>query len=200
MRRLVSGHVDPDGEPAEEAERQISLVQRNLCVLASGLSDAGFVPVMDWMVRHSEDLERFRVDLSMFDLYLVVLVPQPDVISRRKPWAFHRYGYLESRMTSELRGMGLWVDSDLSIEQTVDYVPAKQTVDYVLANKMRAKVDPTFSRSAACGEGQPLAQNWSKMTRRGTGVQRATSWGGRPFASRVAGSRDPHRPRDNLHC
>ena len=167
MRRLVSGHVDPDGEPAEEAEREISRVQRNLCVLASGFSHAGFVPVMDWMVRHSEDLEGFRVDLSMFVLYLVVLVPQPDVISPGKTLGFSPIWLFKSRMTSELRGMGLWVDSnDLSIEQTVDYI---------LANKMRPKSNPTFPRSAACGNGQPLAQNWSKMTRKGTGVQRVMS-------------------------
>ena len=46
--------------------------------------------------------------------------------------AFRRYGYLESRITRELRGLGLWVDSsDLAIEQTVDYV---------FASKISAKV------------------------------------------------------------
>ncbi len=120
---IVKGQVGPDEEPLDEAERQISVVQQNLCGLASSFSEAGFVPIMEWVVRHSQDLKRFRVGLLGFNLNLVVLTADSDVIARRKPSAYHRWGYLGPRMARELHGLGLWVDSsDLSAEETVSWI------------------------------------------------------------------------------
>jgi broad-specificity NMP kinase len=47
---IVSRRVEPDGEPTDQAELQIVLTQRNVCLLARSYGDAGFVPVIDWVV------------------------------------------------------------------------------------------------------------------------------------------------------
>lgn len=54
---IVSGQGEPDGDPTDQAERQITLTQRNMCILARSFSDAGFVPVIDWVVRDRPDLD-----------------------------------------------------------------------------------------------------------------------------------------------
>ena len=46
---ISSGVVDPDGEPSE-AERQVKLSYRNMCLLAKSFCDAGFVPVVGYCV------------------------------------------------------------------------------------------------------------------------------------------------------
>lgn len=49
-RLIVSDHVRALGEPADEAARQVELCNRNLCTLANNFSDAGFTPVIDWVI------------------------------------------------------------------------------------------------------------------------------------------------------
>ncbi|HWM38037.1 MAG TPA: phosphotransferase, partial [Streptomyces sp.] len=49
-RMIVSGFVWALGEPADEAARQVELLHRNLCALATNFSDAGFTPVLDLMI------------------------------------------------------------------------------------------------------------------------------------------------------
>ena len=125
---IVKGQVGPDEEPLDEAEHQISLVQQNLCGLATSFSEAGFVPVIEWVVRHCQDLKRFRVGLQGFNLNLVVLTADSDVIARRKPAAHSRWAYLRSRLTRELHGLGVWVDSsNLSVEETVEWIMERRS-------------------------------------------------------------------------
>ena len=48
---IVSGRVEPGDEPTDQAELQIALTRRNICLLARSYGDAGFVPVIDKVVR-----------------------------------------------------------------------------------------------------------------------------------------------------
>ena len=132
---IVSGQVEPDGEPGDEAERQIDLTQRNCCQLARSFSDDGFVPVLDWVVRHQSDLDAFRSGLSGLAVHLVVLAPALSTVAGRKPLAYERWAYLELDMHRYLKDHGLWVDSRA--------LSAKETVDYILANKAKARSDRT---------------------------------------------------------
>ncbi|MGN9760139.1 AAA family ATPase [Streptomyces sp. SD31] len=58
-RLVVSGHVWALGEPADEAARQVELCNRNLCTLANNSSDAGFTPVIDWVIPDHRQLDFF---------------------------------------------------------------------------------------------------------------------------------------------
>ena len=132
---IVTGQVDPDGKPADEAESQIELTQRNMCLLAQSFSDAGFVPVLDWVVRHQRDLSMFLQGLSGCTPYIVVLAPGLPTVAQRKPEAFRRWAHLEPELIQELSRIGLWVDtSDLGVEETVSHI---------LATKAHAKMVPT---------------------------------------------------------
>ena len=120
---IVTGQVEPDSEPETEAERQIELVERSLCLLARSFSNAGFVPVLDWVVRHRQDLQVYMQNLTGSALHVVVLAPEIHTVARRKPRAFERWGYLEQELSRELNGVGLRLDSGgLSAQETVDYI------------------------------------------------------------------------------
>lgn len=136
---IVSGQVAHDSEPVEEAERQIELTERNFCLLARSFAVAGFVPVLDWVVRHKRDLDVYLRNLAGHELNLVVLAPSLDAISERRPRAFERRAYLEPQLISELTGIGLRVDSTkLSVEETVEHI---------LAHKQDALVSPAAPQS-----------------------------------------------------
>ena len=133
---IVSGRVEPDQEPEDEAERQIRLTQRNICQLARSLSKAGHVPVIDWVVRNGHDLEAFQDGLSGLTIRLVVLAPSHSALEIRKPAAARRWSHLQKDMFGDLKGTGLWIDStNLSIEETLDLVTS---------GKRRALVNSTL--------------------------------------------------------
>ena len=100
---IVSGFVDPDGEPVE-AERQVRLSHRNMCLLAKSFSDVGFVPVMEWVIRSREDLSDLLQELEGYKLNLVTLQLPTDVRRRRKPRNSDRWAYLESQFVKDLSG------------------------------------------------------------------------------------------------
>jgi predicted kinase len=79
---VVSGHVWPLGEPADEAARQATLCHENLCALATNLMNAGFTPVVDVVVPDRKELDVFRSALGD-RLRLVVLDPGTDVCVSR---------------------------------------------------------------------------------------------------------------------
>ncbi|MFI7687597.1 hypothetical protein ACIBQ6_00935 [Nonomuraea sp. NPDC049655] len=71
-RLIVIGRVGALGEPADEAARQVELCNRNLCMLANTLSDAGFTPVIDWVIPSREQLDFFASLLRARRCRLVV--------------------------------------------------------------------------------------------------------------------------------
>lgn len=138
---VVSGHVWPLGEPAEEATRQVRLCHENLCALATNLASAGFTPVIDVVVPDLANLEGFRSALGD-RLRLVVLDPGTDVcVSRnatRPPieqFFFDGYDGLHATMQTGFGGLGWWLDTSA---QTSD-----ETVEQLLAHADdRARVEP----------------------------------------------------------
>ena len=119
---IISGVVDPDGEH-EEAERQVELSHRNMCLLAKSFCDAGIVPVVEWVIRSREDLRNVLKELEGYTLNLITLQLPTEVRRGRKPWNFDRWAYLEPQFTDEVSGLGLAVDTGrLGAEAAVDYI------------------------------------------------------------------------------
>ena len=122
---VVSGAVWPGQEPKAEAHRQMALTVDNQCLLARAFADAGFVPVMEYVVVERTRLARYRAALSDFDLRFVVLNPRREVVLRRdadreKAGIAPHFVYLQAELERELSGVGLWIDSStLSADETV---------------------------------------------------------------------------------
>lgn len=129
-RLIVSGRVGALCEPAEEAARQMELCNRNLCTLANNFSDAGFTPVIDWVVPDRAQLDFFLSLLPARRVLFVVLAPgiemcryRNSIRDPREQFAFDGYEDLEARMRRELGDAGWWLDSAaLTAEETADVV------------------------------------------------------------------------------
>lgn len=127
---VVSGYVWPLGEPADEAARQVRLLNTNLCALASNFIDAGFTPILDLVVPDAEHVKTFRRALASHRLLFVVLDPGTDTCRHRnqsrapdEQFFFDGYEELRASMRSGFGDLGWWFDtSDLSAEQTVDQI------------------------------------------------------------------------------
>ena len=124
---IVSGGLWPDGEPQEEAQRQLRLRGRNVCLLADSFFGAGFTPIVDDVIIGTR-LDEFRSGLRNRPLVLVLLVPRADVVSRRDATredkhVFAKWGYLDERMRHETPHVGWWLDtSDMTADETVDAI------------------------------------------------------------------------------
>ena len=121
---IVGGHVRPEDEPADEAERQLELSVTNQAMLARSFFDAGFIPIIDWIVTTTSRLARYRQVLGVVPVRFVVLAPDREVSvarhrARRKVVAeqwVHMHDAFE-----RVREVGLWIDnSDLGVDETVD--------------------------------------------------------------------------------
>lgn len=134
---IVSGGVWPGEEPAAEAERQIHLNVHNQCTLARSFVQAGFTPVLDYVVVSKERVAEYKRELEGLEVRLVTLAPGVDVALRRdrdRPdkTVAHLWAHLDEIIRSELAGVGLWLDNS---ELTVD-----EAVDAILAQRERARV------------------------------------------------------------
>ena len=124
---IVGRHVEPDGRPTDEAERQIALTQRNMCMLARSYGDAGFVPVIDWVVRDRPDLRTFLEGLPGRQVHLIVLEPGPDIVAGRKPDATERFSYLQPTMERELGHVGLHIDTGaIGVDAMLDQILSRR--------------------------------------------------------------------------
>lgn len=127
---VVGGYVSPLGQPADEAARQVQLLNTNLCALAVNFVDAGFTPVLDLVVPNAEHLEAFRRALASRRLLFVVLDPGTDTCRRRneirtpeEQFFFDGYEELRASMRAGFGELGWWFDtSDLSAEETVSQI------------------------------------------------------------------------------
>lgn len=125
---IVRGAVWPGEESAEESARQIGLNHRNQCLLARSFAEAGFVPVLDYVVVAKRQLASYRNQLTGLDLHLVVLAPGREVALRRdrerpEKTVAEVWAHLETELEEELGGVGLWLDNGaMSAEETVDAV------------------------------------------------------------------------------
>jgi predicted kinase len=122
---VVGGIVRPGEEPQDESNRQMELTVRNQCLLARSFAEAGFVPVLDYVVVTRERLDLYRELLGGMELHFVVLHPGKEVALRRdrdrpEKTVAAAFVELEDVMVEELSGVGLWVESGrLTAEETV---------------------------------------------------------------------------------
>jgi len=144
---IVSGGVWPGDDPQDESARQLDLLARNVCLLASSYADAGFNVVIDHVIVTRRRVDEYRARLARIPLHLVVLNPGKNAaagrdvtraksrrqLARTGVSVADRWAHLEDVMTSELAGVGLWL-------QSVDKTPAL-TVDMILAAADRARID-----------------------------------------------------------
>jgi predicted kinase len=127
---IISGAVWPGGQPADEEARQIHLNVRNQCLLARSFAQAGFLPVIDYVIVNRARMDEYRRHLAGQVLRLVTLVPGVAVAlerDQRRPekTVAAAWAHLDEQIRGELQGMGLWVDnSHLSVSETVEYVLA----------------------------------------------------------------------------
>jgi hypothetical protein len=129
-RLVVSGRVGPISEPADEAARQLELCNRNLCALAGNFADAGFTPVIDWIIPDRDQLDLFVKLLAPRPIQFVVLAPgigvcryRNTIRDPRERFYFDGYEKLDADMRRELGDTGWWFDtSTLTPEETADRI------------------------------------------------------------------------------
>ena len=128
---IISGSVPPGGSPPQEEARQIHLNVRNQCLLASSFADAGFTPVIDYIVTGRTRLEEYRSHLVGYALSLVTLDPGIEVALERdrlrdEKTIGTRWVHLRAEIVAELSGIGLWIDTGaITVEQTVARILAE---------------------------------------------------------------------------
>ena len=120
------------GEPAEEADRQTRLCNDNVVGLAAGFADAGFTPVIDWVVPDRAQLDLYVEGLGERHLALVVLDPGGAVCHRRnelrdpeEQFFFGGHEALVASMRDAFGELGWWFDtSALTPEESAEQVLA----------------------------------------------------------------------------
>ena len=120
------------GEPADEADRQTRLCNDNIVGLAAAFADAGFTPVIDWVVPDRAQLDLYVDGLGDRHLALVVLDPGGDVCRRRNElrvpeerFLFDGHEALVATMRATFGELGWWFDtSALTPEETAGRVLA----------------------------------------------------------------------------
>lgn len=127
MRMVVGGRVAPEDEPADEAERQLELCVTNASLLARSFLQAGFNPVVEWIVMSVSRLQRYRSLIGDYPFRFVVLAPDDAVAlerhRRRGKYVADRWLRLGDHMREQVGGLGLWLDtSNMSSDEVVDEV------------------------------------------------------------------------------
>lgn len=128
---IVSGGIAPHERPHEEAERQLRLRRRNICLLADSFAD-GFVPVIDDVVVSNSVMETYHEILTTRPLIFVQLAPTIEVIKERDAarhkQVFEIWSHLDTLMRDSMHRVGLWLDtSNMTVEETVDAILARET-------------------------------------------------------------------------
>lgn len=147
QRMIVSGGLWPDGEPQEEARRQLALRGRNVCLLADAYRRAGFTVVIDDVVIGSR-LTEFIAQIRTRPLLVVLLVPDAETVRRRnaaRPGkdVFATWGYLDAVTRTDTPRLGLWLDSSQqTAEETVAAIVARATEAEVRASTFAAPAGP----------------------------------------------------------
>ena len=127
QRFVVGGSVWPDGEPQEEAMRQLRLRGRNVALLADSFFQAGFTPVVDDVVIGTR-LAELRTDLASRPLLFILLLPRLEVVrerNRQRPNkdVFAAWRHLDAVAREETPRVGLWLDtSDQSAEDSAEEI------------------------------------------------------------------------------
>ena len=124
---IVTGGLWPDGEPQEEAHRQLRLRGKHACMLADSFFEAGFTPVIDDVVIGSR-LDEFRSDIRNRPLLFIVLAPSLEAVRKRdaerpEKHVFDTWGHLDDALRNETPRIGLCIDSsDMTPAETVEEI------------------------------------------------------------------------------
>ena len=127
QRFIVTGGLWPDGEPQDEAMRQLRLRGRHVCLLADSFFEAGFTPVIDDVVI-GDRIDEFRAGLRSRPALFVMLTPRPEVVrlrdaTRSEKHVFDLWGHLDDVVCNETPKVGLWLDSsEQTPEETVEAI------------------------------------------------------------------------------
>ena len=125
---IVSGGVPPGAAPADEEARQIHLNVRNQCCLAGSFAQAGFVPVIDYVIVSRARVAEYREQLAGLTPRLVTLAPGPAVAlardrARAEKQVAEQWVHLDAVMRAALSGVGLWIDNaNLTPAETVERI------------------------------------------------------------------------------
>ena len=133
---ILSGRVGFGREPADEAQRQGELCNRNMCSLASNFVDFGFTVFIDTVVADCAELDELVDWLAPRPIRLVTLAPGIEVCQYRNAtrtpsdrFAFDGYERLEGDMWRDLGHLGWWFDtSALTPAQTAEQL-VRETAD-----------------------------------------------------------------------
>ena len=125
---IVSGGLHPQEEPEAEAERQLRLRTRNVCLLADSFFAASVTPIVDCVVVSRARLDDFLAFLRSRPIFLVQLAPELEVAAdrdarRAEKSVLELWRHLDVELREQLPGVGLWLDtSELSPEETVEVI------------------------------------------------------------------------------
>lgn len=110
---IVNGLVPPRGPPPDEAQAQLRLRRRNICLLADSFAEAGFTVVIDDVVVSRSVLDLYLSLLTTRPLSLVQLAPRLEVVARRDAnrdkQVFEIWSHLDAELRREMPGIGLWL-------------------------------------------------------------------------------------------
>lgn len=127
-RMIVSGRAEMVPSADAEALAQLQLRYDLAARVADGYAAAGFTAVYQDIVL-GDDLGHIADRLRSRPLFVVVLVPRPDVVQRRAESRSKVSGYgtwtveMLDEMVRETPRLGLWLDtSDQSADETVEEI------------------------------------------------------------------------------
>ncbi|UQN28271.1 hypothetical protein [Brachybacterium kimchii] len=116
------------GAPKDEADRQTRLGNQNLVALAQNCAQAGFTPIIDWIVPDADQLAQFADGLSPLPLWLIVLDPGDAACRARNQrredsFTFEGYDDLVGGMRRAFGTSGWWIDSSgQTAEETLQLI------------------------------------------------------------------------------
>jgi predicted kinase len=123
---ILTGRVPFNAEPADEADRQDGLCNRNISALAANFVDFGFTVFMDTVVADRAEFDELIGLLTPRPVRMVVLSPGVEVCRHRNAtrepserFEFDGYERLDARMRHDLAEFAWWFDtSAVSPEET----------------------------------------------------------------------------------
>jgi chloramphenicol 3-O-phosphotransferase len=138
-RMIVSGREEfvPGSGPGGEAEAQLRLRHRLSAVTADAYAQAGFTAVVQDVLLGA-DLPAYVDLVRARPLYVVVLVPSPEVVAAREAgraktgYGAWTVGELDRSLREETPRIGCWLDTSA--------LTVAETVDAILAGRERARV------------------------------------------------------------
>ena len=115
---ILTGRVPFNAEPADEADRQDGLCNRNISSLANNFVDFGFTVFMDTVVADRAEFDQLLGLLAPRPVRMVVLSPGIQVCRDRNAtrdpserFDFDGYEHLDARMRHDLAEFAWWYDT-----------------------------------------------------------------------------------------